>query len=222
MDQAQGPDRASRAGGAARAARASGAGGAAAGVGLDLPAVARALRTYRWRAGAWAGGGLAAIVAGGLLTGLAEEPRTAVPPLDLGPALLGVGLVTCVLGLGSLVIARRMRRALSARPWSAHPALLVPRGLNAARVVLADPATGEAWPLAVVATQQRIHLARPGAGGVLWWCGDPRRGGVLAPPGGGALIWTRPVRGAQERRLLARRAAQAGLLGPAAPEALRP
>ncbi|MGW5419580.1 hypothetical protein [Streptomyces sp. NPDC003943] len=197
------------------------AGGARA---LDVPATANALGEYRTRAhGFWAGGVVVA-VAGGLLVAASAD---GVWGEQVGPGLLTFGLLVAAVSLGTVVTARRMRRVLAAQPWSAHPADLVPsRGrLHPATVVLTDPATGETWPLALRAVQQRHYLAQPGPSGVLWWCGDPERGGVLAQPGGGTLVWAVPVLHRNARRSLVRRAAEDGLLVrpvPAQPQCVAP
>ncbi|MFF0751407.1 hypothetical protein [Streptomyces sp. NPDC004267] len=189
---------------------------------LDVPQTAGALDRYRTRARGWAAVGLGSAAAGGFLF---AESADGMWSQDAGAGFLMFGLIVAGIGLGTLVTARRMRRALTSRPWSAHPAVVPPYGMRGPAVVLSDPATGEAWPLAVRAVQQRHHLAQPGASGVLWWCGDPARGGVLAQPGGGVLVWAAPVRGAGTRARLVRQAADEGLLGrpvPVQPQTLGP
>ncbi|NML52238.1 hypothetical protein HHL19_27490 [Streptomyces sp. R302] len=175
---------------------------------LDRQDTAEALERYRRRAGRWAGAGLGAL----LLVPVAVLLPGTVWAEDVAPVLGGGGLVLLAFGLGALRLARRMRRALSAGDWSAHAAEPVARTLHAATVVLAAPGAGELWPLTVVAVQQRYHLAQPGPDGVLWWCGDPHRGGVLAASGGGELIWARPVRGRRARQRIVRKAEREGLL----------
>ncbi|MFJ9826689.1 hypothetical protein ACIRSU_20295 [Streptomyces sp. NPDC101160] len=197
------------------------AGGARA---LDVPATATALDRYGTQARGWVAGGVVAAVAGGWMAAASAD---SVWGGQVGPGLLTLGVLVAAVSLGTLVTARRMRRVLAARPWSAHPAELVPqRGrLHPATVVLTDPATGETWPLALRAAQQRHHLAQPGPTGVLWWCGDPARGGVLAQPGGGTLVWAVPVLRRNARRSLVRRAADDGLLVrpvPAQPQGVAP
>ncbi|MGW4159840.1 hypothetical protein [Streptomyces sp. NPDC004788] len=184
------------------------AGGARA---LDVPATATALDRYGAQARGWVAGGVVAAVAG---AGTVAASADGVWSEQVGPGLLTLGVLVAAVGLGTLVTARRMRRVLAARPWSAHPADLVPpRGrLHPTTVVLTDPTTGETWPLTLRAAQQRHYLAQPGPTGVLWWCGDRARGGVLAQPGGGTLVWAVPVLRRNARRSLVRRAAEDGLL----------
>ncbi|MER6094365.1 hypothetical protein ABT154_00560 [Streptomyces sp. NPDC001728] len=125
--------------------------------------------------------------------------------------LVGLGIVALVIGVGARSLAPRIRHALGTGAWSAHAAVPVARTWHAATVVLSDPDSGEMWPLTVVTTRQRYERVRPGPDGVLWWCGDPRTGGVLSPPGGGELVWAKPVRGGAARRRIVERAVRAGL-----------
>ncbi|MFG3240746.1 hypothetical protein [Streptomyces sp. NPDC048157] len=164
-------------------------------VALDLPRTADALERYRASARRWFGGGAAglcsAVLSAVFLTGWSVSPTLG----GLGGALL----------VGGAVVrhrARRMRRVLGARPWAAHASVALPRGLNGAAVVLAGPAAGELLPLRPHTVQSRFPLLN-GPAGVLWWCGDARTGGVLAPPGGRELIWAGPVRGRRARSIVA-------------------
>ncbi|MFF8834227.1 hypothetical protein [Streptomyces sp. NPDC015130] len=180
---------------------------------LDVEETARALERTRRRAGGLIVAGLATIaVAGGLGLLFADTwPRGAVTwPLALG-------IVSLLGGAATLFGARRMRRTLGADTWSAHPAVTVGGKGHATSLVLRGPDGPEMWPLAVVATRQRYELVRPGPDGVLWWCGDPNVGGVLAPPGGGPLIWAKPLRGERVRRRIVARAEAQGLLHRSAP-----
>ncbi|MFB7553674.1 hypothetical protein [Streptomyces sp. NPDC056154] len=165
-------------------------------VALDLPGTADALERYRASARHWFGGG-AAGVCSAVLLGVLVGGWFAIPTLGgLGGALL----------VGGAVVrhrARRMRRVLGAGPWVARTSVALQRGSGGAVVVLGGPGPGELLPLAPSTAQWRFHLLN-GPGGVLWWCGDPRKGGVLAPPGGTELIWARPVRGRRARSIAAR------------------
>ncbi|MFF9849480.1 hypothetical protein [Streptomyces litmocidini] len=177
---------------------------------LDVEETAGALGRYRRRAERLiVGGGVTLALAIGL--GALGVPAPVL-------TVLALGIVAAGAGAGSLVLARRMRRALGAGVWSAHPAVAVGHSRYATSVVLRSPDGGEAWPLTVIATRQRYELLRPGPDGVLWWCGDPRAGGVLAPPGGGPLIWAKPMRGARVRRRIVARAEAEGLMRRAAPK----
>ncbi|MEU0399181.1 hypothetical protein ABZ318_02855 [Streptomyces sp. NPDC006197] len=179
------------------------------GCALDVEETAGALERYRRRAGGLIGAG-AVTLALAATAGIAGVS---------GPVswILALGIVAMGAGTGSLVLARRMRRALGAGVWSAHPAVAVGHSRYATSVVLRSPDGGEAWPLTVIATRQRYELIRPGPDGVLWWCGDPRTGGVLAPPGGGEPIWAKPLRGGRVRRRIVARAEAEGLMRRAAP-----
>ncbi|WP_432063649.1 hypothetical protein [Streptomyces sp. C10-9-1] len=178
---------------------------------------AAALHAYRRRARhlLLAGPGLGALgVALAMAGGIAER-------------VVFLAFVLCVtatgIGIGSLLVGRRMAAALAAGPWQVCEARSAPSGLHAAAAILRDPATGGLLPLRVVAIRQRYHLADPGPAGVLRWCGDPLRGGVLAPPGHDALIWAKPVRGERQRRSLVRMAESQGLSsGPASAPASVP
>ncbi|MFD8210048.1 hypothetical protein ACFV2S_27055 [Streptomyces sp. NPDC059695] len=180
---------------------------------LGVEETAVALERYRRRAGSLMIGGLATVVltAGiaALLVGTGSTGAAVVP--------LGFGIVALGGGIGSRIHARRMRRALASGTWSAHPAVALGDSAYATTVVLRAPGGSGAWPLTVVATRQRYELVRPGPDGVLWWCGDPRAGGVLAPPGGGELIWAKPLRGGRVRRRALARAEAGGLLRRAEP-----
>ncbi|MEU0628675.1 hypothetical protein [Streptomyces sp. NPDC005989] len=180
----------------------------AAPVALDLPGTAAALEWYRASAWRWFGGGAAglcsAVISAVFVTGWSMIPTLG----GLGGALL----------LGGAVVrhrSRRMLRVLGTRPWTAHSSVALQRGMSGAAVVLGGPAAGELLPLTPHTTQWRLSLLN-GPGGVLWWCGDARTGGVLAPPGGTELIWARPVRG-RRARTLAGGPQAAGLHGRPAP-----
>ncbi|MFD7117880.1 hypothetical protein ACFWAA_12615 [Streptomyces sp. NPDC059922] len=178
---------------------------------LDGTDTAEALARYRARAGTWGRAGLALLAGSGVI-GLTAARRGLDDVVEMVPNLLALSLAALGMGLVSLRLSGRMRRHLAAAPWTACAAVSVPRGSRAATVVLRDPATGEVWPLTVWAVWRRYQPVRPGLDGVLWWCGDPRTGGVIAPPGGTELIWTRAVRGSGARRLAVQRAQRAGLL----------
>ncbi|MFF0555562.1 hypothetical protein [Streptomyces sp. NPDC004266] len=181
---------------------------------LDVEETAGALGRYRRRAERLIiGGGVTLALAVGLGALGASAPVLTI---------LSLGIVALGAGAGSLVLARRMRRALGAGVWSAHPAVGVGQSRYATSVVLRSPDGGEVWPLTVIATRQRYELLRPGPDGVLWWCGDPRAGGVLAAPGGGPLIWAKPMRGARVRRRIVARAEAEGLMRRSAPKQPQP
>ncbi|MFB7278543.1 hypothetical protein ACFCZV_15640 [Streptomyces hydrogenans] len=175
---------------------------------IDLPGTAEELRRYR-RGGVLlsAGGLVLAVLA---LAGVSVFPEDPPWAQDLA-GFLGVGGGTAFLfGLVRFPYARRFRRILSAGPWSAHAATAVARAWSGEAVVLAAP-DGGVWPLRVVASRSRWQEVRPVPAGVLWWCGDPRKGGVIAAPGGGPMFRAAPVRGKAARRRLLDLAAEAGL-----------
>ncbi|WP_030206120.1 hypothetical protein [Streptomyces bikiniensis] len=185
---------------------------------LDGAETAEALERYRRRAEGSLAGGLLLLLAGALF---AFRPGSAgIAAVLAWPVTLGV--MFALVGAGSLVIARRMRAVLVAGEWSAHTAVPVARRLHSPAVVLGSPATGELWPLTVVAVRWRQDAAEPGPDGVLRWCGDPRTGGVLAHPDSGKLFWAKPVRGGAARRRVVRRAEARGLPALAAPTGPRP
>ncbi|MEV8392981.1 MULTISPECIES: hypothetical protein [unclassified Streptomyces] len=179
---------------------------------LDGTGTAEALAGYRARAFICAGGGLAMLV-GSQIIGLIAAGLGLDAVVSLIPNLVGLSLAALGLGLLSLRLSGRMRRHLAAAPWTVRLAVSIPRGWRAETVVLRDPVTEELWPLTVWAipglNQPVVHHP---TGGVLWWCGDPRTGGVIALPGGTGLCWTRAVRGSRARRLAVQRAERAGLL----------
>ncbi|MFE7353884.1 hypothetical protein ACFU8Q_11955 [Streptomyces sp. NPDC057543] len=165
-------------------------------VALDLPGTADALERYRTSAWRWFGGGAAGVCS-------MVFPAVFLQGWSGFPTLGGLGGALLVGGAVVRRRARRMRRVLGAGPWVAHSSVALQRGSSGAAVVLSGPGTGELLPLAPSTPQWRFPLLN-GPGGMLWWCGDPRMGGVLAPPGGTELIWARPVRGRRARSIAAR------------------
>ncbi|MER5306704.1 hypothetical protein ABT034_02740 [Streptomyces sp. NPDC002773] len=180
---------------------------------LELAETAGALRRYGRRAGE-------VMVIGGVLFALAAGVALVAPGEtwtgDLIGALVVLGVLTSVTGAGAWALARRMRRALGSGGWSAHAAVSV-RSMRSTEAVVLRSLDGDGlWPLEAVAMRHRYELLRPGPDGVMWWCGDPSRGGVLAPPGGGALIWARPVRHRRARHRIVEQAERSGVLDRAA------
>lgn len=190
--------------------REAGPGSPAAVRAIDLPETAEALRRYRRRAGDLVNAGVTMLLAVpvlvvvGVSSGVDDELLT-----TFGPMVFAFGWFALALGIAARVLSRRMRRALGSQPWTAHASVTAPKGRERASVVLAVGLAGDALvPLAPITSQWRFELLREPSG-VLWWCGDPRTGGVLAPPGGGELIWAGPLRGRRAQRALARRQVQA-------------
>ncbi|WP_306328662.1 hypothetical protein [Streptomyces venezuelae] len=180
----------------------------------DLPETAKALDRYGRRAST-------VMTSGCVLFAPAAGVALVAPGAswagDLIGALVALGVLVAGAGAGSWALARRMRRALGSGAWTAHAAVAVRDMRSTEAVVLRSPDGDGLWPLEVVAMRQRYEPLRPGPDGVMWWCGDPTRGGVLAPPGGGALIWARPVKHRRARQRIVERAAGTGLLRRAAP-----
>ncbi|WP_192583603.1 hypothetical protein [Streptomyces albicerus] len=131
---------------------------------------------------------------------------------DIAVFCVGGGPVAAIVGVAALVNYRRMRRALSAHPWIACSAVAIPPRQGNPRTALRHPQTGDVIPLSVRTLPQRYHLASPDPGGVLWWCGDARTGGVLAQPGGQHLLWARRHRTGRTRRRDVLTADRRGLL----------
>ncbi|WP_411109589.1 hypothetical protein [Streptomyces sp. c-19] len=163
---------------------------------LERAGTAEALDRYRRRAALWVKAGAAVLAAGAALGVLSADSPAAGWVPEILPYPLAGGAFALLLGLGAQRFARRMRRVLGAGDWSAHAVVALPKGV----VVLAGPEPGVLLPRQVVAAKERYARVEPGPDGVLWWCGDPRGGGVIAPPGGGELVWTRPVRRTGARR----------------------
>ncbi|MFJ5709939.1 MULTISPECIES: hypothetical protein [unclassified Streptomyces] len=185
---------------------------------LDLPATAEALAAYRR-----GGGGL--LAGGAVLAALAVGVASFTDGGELVAWIVAGAVASFLLGLGRFAYARRFRRILSAGPWSAHPAAAFSRAMSGEAVVLTAPDGEGRWVLRPIASRARWAAVRPAPAGVLWWCGDPAKGGVLAAPGGGALFRAKPVRGAAARRRAVARAEQAGLAGlplPAQPRTAAP
>ncbi|MFD7065873.1 hypothetical protein ACFV97_01395 [Streptomyces sp. NPDC059913] len=174
-------------------------GGAGAPVALDVPETALGLERYRGTAWRWVAAGMAWVVACVLLAVFVDGPF-----LGVLPEAVGCGLAAALTGVLVRRRARRMRRVLEARPWQARSSVAVMSGMSGAAVVLGGGGSAdELLPLRPLTAQWRFPLLS-GPAGVLWWCGDPRTGGVLAPPGGGQLLWAGPLRGRRARALVAR------------------
>jgi hypothetical protein len=160
---------------------------------LAEPATRRALRGYRLRA-------CALMLVGAMLyaAGWGVERYADLPAAWTLLLILASGCCV-VFGLVAHVQATRMRRVLARRPWVActcrfHEPPTVPGGGNQSVLVLIDPAgDGAQHVLAVVATARRARRLRPYDGTKVWYAGNPARGGVVSPPGGGFLLWTRPI-----------------------------
>lgn len=171
-------------------------------VALDLPDTADGLRRYRRKA-VFAVNASAAMLAAAV-TLIVLSSRNEGLAATLAPPLVGLGLSVLVMGVLIRIRSRRMRRVLGSAPWVAHASVATPLGSGAAAVVLAGgPEGDELLVLAPRTVQWRYHLVS-GPEGVLWWCGDARTGGVLAPPGGREVIWARPLGARKSRRILAR------------------
>ncbi|MEV0749435.1 hypothetical protein AB0I75_30185 [Streptomyces sp. NPDC050273] len=182
-------------------------------VALDLPGTAGGLTRYRSTARRWCAAGSAGVIPAVLLAVFADGfGRSFVPPLAV------FGALSLLMGAVVPLQARRMRRVLAAGPWTAHTAVVLRRGGGSgAVVVLRGPGRHELLPLTPWTTQWRLDLLNR-SDGVLWWCGDPRTGGVLAPAGGTELIRAKPVRGRRARSLVARPQVRSLLTRPALPQ----
>ncbi|MFJ6012488.1 hypothetical protein [Streptomyces sp. NPDC092952] len=179
--------------------RAGADGGAGTPVALDVPETALGLEQYRGTAWLWVAVGMAWVVVCVLLAMFVGGPFRAMLP-----GAVGCGLAAALTGVLVRRRARRMRGVLEARPWQARSSVAVMSGMSGAAVVLGGgDSADELLPLRPLTAQWRFSLLS-GPAGVLWWCGDPRTGGVLAPPGGGQLLWAGPLRGRRARRLVAR------------------
>ncbi|MGW0934514.1 hypothetical protein [Streptomyces sp. NPDC002666] len=182
-------------------------------VALDLPGTAGGLMRYRATARRWCAAGAAGVIPAVLLAVFADGfGRSFVPPLAV------FGVLSLLMGAVVPLQARRMRRVLAAGPWTAHTSVVLQRGGGSgAAVVLRGPGPHELLPLTPWTTQWRLDLLKR-SDGVLWWCGDPRTGGVLAPSGGTELIRAKPVRGRRARSLVARPQVRSLLTRPALPQ----
>ncbi|MET7505755.1 hypothetical protein [Streptomyces albidoflavus] len=177
---------------------------------FDQGETAASWRAYRRRAWVWLGVGCG--LAGG---GLALVALGSVAPFleDLAMYPLVLGVTAVVVALGALAIASAMRRTLRSGTWTACLASAPPPGLWSPRLVLRTPGGMREWVVVAVCVQQRFPLAVPPPSGVMWWCGDPDRGGVVAHPDAPALLWVRAVRLPGLARRDLRRAAAAGRPG---------
>ncbi|MEU1489445.1 hypothetical protein ABZ456_04190 [Streptomyces sp. NPDC005776] len=186
--------------------------GRAAPVALDLPDTADGLRRYRASALRWWAAGAAGMLPALLLAVFSDGfGRSFVPPLATWGVLLPLG------GAAVSLRARRMRRVLASGPWTAHTSVVLQRGVNGAAVVLHGPDPRALLPLTPSTVQWRLGLLNR-TDGVVWWCGDPLTGGVLAPSGGTELIRATPIPGRRARSLAARPEVKDLLTRPAPPQ----
>jgi hypothetical protein len=178
---------------------------------LALPATTRAVVGHRRRAWCRLGTGITAVVVG-LAVGPGADEAGIGWLRALAVLCVGCGPVAAAVGVAALVNSRRIGRAVATHAWMACSAVAVPSSQGPPRVVLRHPAEGTLIPLSVRTAPPRYHLAGPGPRGVLWWAGDPRTGGVIAPPGGEKLLRVRPTRPDRLRRRDAEEAVRHGLL----------
>ncbi|MFI2721488.1 hypothetical protein ACH5AI_35095 [Streptomyces collinus] len=183
---------------------------------LALPATTRAVAGHRRRAWGWLGTGITAVVVG-LAVGPGADEAGIGWLRALAVFCVGCGPVAGAVGVAALVNSRHIGRAVAAHAWTACSAVAIPPRQGPPRVVLRHPADGSLIPLSVCTVASRYHLANPEPRGVLWWAGDPRTGGVIAPPGGKRLVRVRPTRSDQVRRRDAEAAVRHGLLTRPAP-----
>ncbi|MGW1996882.1 hypothetical protein [Embleya sp. NPDC001921] len=167
-------------------------------VALSLHATARALRVYRLRAVATTVIGLASTGAWFAILSTAGDGGDGAWG-GWGMVPLVVGLAALVSGTGALVLARRMRRTLSRHPWvNCSCRFRDPADGDGAwgpPLVIGDRAgEGTQYALTVVSMSHRWWHLHKCDGGDVWFAGDPARGGVVSPPGGELLLWTRPSR----------------------------
>lgn len=183
---------------------------------LALPATTRAVADHRRRAWCWLGTGITAVVVG-LAVGPGADEADIGWLRALAVFCVGCGPVAGAVGAAALVNSRRIGRAVAAHAWMACSAVAIPPSQGPPRVVLRHPADGTLVPLSVRTVAPRYHLANPEPRGVLWWAGDPRTGGVIAPPGGKQLVRVCPTRSDHVRRRDAEAAVRHGLLDRPAP-----
>ncbi|KJK34168.1 hypothetical protein UK15_37165 [Streptomyces variegatus] len=183
---------------------------------LALRATARAVVGHRRRAWCWLGTGITAVVVG-LAVGPGADEASIGWLRALAVFCVGCGPVAGAVGVAALVNSRRIRRAVAAHAWMACSAVAIPPSQGPPRVVLRHPADGTLIPLSARTVAPRYHLANPEPRGVLWWAGDPRTGGVIAPPGGKHLVRVRPTRSDHVRRRDVEAAVRHGLLARPAP-----
>lgn len=169
------------------------------GTALSLPRTALGLARYRRRAWRWMGAGVCVPVLG-LAVGPSAHEAGLGPVSALAAFSVATGPLALLVGVAALVTSRRMRRALAAGPWVACTAVYAAARSEMPRVVLRPPGGDGLVPLSVRTVSTRYHLAAPEPGGVLWWCGDPRTGGVLARPGGSDPLWAHRTRSARPLR----------------------
>ncbi|MEU0936506.1 MULTISPECIES: hypothetical protein [unclassified Embleya] len=167
-------------------------------VALSLHATARALRVYRLRAAVTTVIGLACTGTWFAILSTAEDGGDAAWG-GWGTVPLVVGLVALVIGIGALVLGRRMRRTLARHPWvTCSCRFRDPADGDGAwgppLVIGHRAGDGTQYALTVVSMSHRWWHLHKCDGGDVWFAGDPAHGGVVSPPGGELLLWTRPSR----------------------------
>ncbi|GCD97548.1 hypothetical protein [Embleya hyalina] len=168
-------------------------------VALSLHATARALRLYRLRAVAVTVVGLACTGAWFAILSAGGDGGDGAALGGWGMVPLVVGVAALVIGIGALVLARRMRRTLARHPWvTCSCRFRDPADGDGAwgpPLVIGDRAgDGTQYALTVVSMSHRWWHLHKCDGGDVWFAGDPAHGGVVSPPGGELLLWTRPSR----------------------------
>jgi hypothetical protein len=166
---------------------------------LRIRATRRALLSYVGRAVALLLAARAELVVAKWL----EHPRVGANP----SGWLALGLVAFCFGLLRLLNAARIWWWLRRHPWTTWPcrARLIRRSRFASRgsaqlLLHCDDDAGHV--LSVISTSWRWRALRACDERVIWMAGDPDRGGVVAPPGGGHLVWVRRTTPAKVRERL--------------------
>jgi hypothetical protein len=140
----------------------------------------------------------AAVVSAGL-AGFGLFIAIETPLSDTWPAVGVVGLVSWIVGIRPRR-AFRAQRAMRRQRWTAYGAA-VTRTESAAWIVLQQPRKrANAHVVASMKVQggrrTREEVATPAYEHV-WFAGDPRRGGVVVPAGGGPLVYVGTFAGAK-------------------------
>lgn len=170
-----------------------------------------ALRQYAAHALGFAAGGFVALLTFASLGAAIDKHHRSGSGALAG--LAGLSLAVMGVGLGSLFNAARMWRRLRRESWRAWTCRFrevggsgTPNGTPT--LVLSGHSGDEQYVLSVVSTKWRWRKLDACNGSEAWFAGDPRAGGVVAPPGGTYLLWARRPWLARRREMLRRQVAK--------------
>jgi hypothetical protein len=168
---------------------------------LDAPATRQALRRHRRQSLASLPVAVSLFLGTGALLDAAGYPDEGAVA-SIAVLMAGASLVVLGLGLFALAASIAMRRALTRHPWRPYRCrfreLPSAAGHNGTPVLVLD----DELTLAISSTAWRWRALEACDGREVWFAGDPRRHGVVAPPEGTHLLLARaPISRRRRERL---------------------